>query len=68
MQGTLDDGGGAAHTGIDSHSGERAIALAGAAFDTGVTVDDAGLAIFQIKNSMGADGKTHAATMATRFI
>jgi hypothetical protein len=68
LQNTLDDGGGAAYSGIDSHGRERAIGLAGPAFDAGVAVSDAGLAIFQCENRMGTDGKTHAATVAAGLV
>jgi hypothetical protein len=64
LQGTLNNGAGAAHAGINGHRSERAIALAGAAFHAGIAVNDAGFAIFQDKNSMWTDGKTHAATIA----
>ncbi len=54
----------AAHAGPNGNSPRRAIEGACATFDTGIPIGNPGLAVRDIKNPSGADGRTHSASGA----
>ena len=65
---TVDYGAGAADSGFDADRLDRAVAGAGAAFNTTVAVDDAGFFIFDHKHRMRADRGAHATPDTGRLV
>jgi hypothetical protein len=61
LQPAVDDGTGATDTLFYRQCFNRAIAGAGAALDAGITIDNPRHALFDFKDSVGADQGTHAA-------
>jgi len=60
----VDHSGGASYSRLNGRRSRRTVSRAGAAFHAGVPIRDGGFSRFHLKDGMGTDFQTHAATGA----